>query len=940
MRARALCAAILAALAVAALPAPASAAFGINSFDVTFTNADGTTATQAGSHPFAMTTTLGANTDAEGRPDGRLKDFVFEQIAGLAGDTTAYERCTTLEFLEKDEATGTNACRIETAVGIAASATSEPGLWSTAPLFNLEPPPGVLLRLGFKAGGAENIVIDVSLSQTPPYKPVAAVRNTPEIVDVYGSKVQLWGDPSDSRHDELRGSCGFYVTKLPPGDIAGFQFEGQGESCHVSSRPRPLLTLPTTCSEPLLSSYEAISWAGQVDRGSRLTHDPAGNPIPFAECGGLSAFAPHLSTSPTTRAASSPTGLDISLGVDDSGLVTVGGRAQSDIRKVVLKLPEGMTANPAVAEGLEVCTQADLARESLGSAPGQGCPQASKLGSVEVDSPLIDKTISGALYQAAPYENPFGTLLAFYFVLKDPELGIIVKQAAKVIPDPDTGQLEGITEDIPQLPFSSFRLRFREGARSPLVSPPSCGPHTATAEITPWSGGPEAHVSSTFELIAGHDSTPCPTGPAPFDPGFQAGSESNAAGHHSPFSMRLTRRDGDQDLTRFDATLPPGVAATLAGVSQCTDAQIARAKQKSGRSELASPSCPANSQIGTTRAGAGVGSQLTYVSGSLYLAGPFGGAPLSAVAIVPAVAGPFDVGTVVVREALQVNPRTGVVSADGAHSDPIPHILAGIPLVVRDVQVDVDRPGFTLNPTSCNRLRTDASIWGGGENPFSTVDNAPVFRSARYQASSCASLGFAPRLWLKLRGGTRRGAFPALRAVLRPRAGNANIKRAVVRLPHSAFLEQGHFRTICTRVQYAASACPKAAIYGRVRAFTPLLAQPLEGPVYLRSSNHNLPDLVFDLHGLIDIEAVGRIDSKKGGIRTTFAGIPDAPITKVVLNMQGGRKGLIVNSTDICRGKHRANTRLLAHNSKRRTIKPLVRATCAKKRRHAGHRRR
>jgi hypothetical protein len=548
---------------------------------------------------------------------------------------------------------------------------------------------------------------------------------------------------------------------------------------------------------------------------------------------------------------------------------------------------------------------------------------------------LVADPVGGILYQAEPHANRAGdSLIAFYIVLKSPQLGILVKQPVRVEPDPRTGQLVAITDDVPQLPFSSFRLDFPSGERSALITPPTCGAHEARAQITPWSGQPDSLVTSSFQVSSGPGGGPCPSGGQPFSPGFDAGSKSRTAGSFSPFSMRLTRRDGDQDLTRFDATLPEGVLAKLAGVSQCTDAQIARAEAKSGRQEQAFPSCPANTRIGSVASGAGVGSELTYVEGSVYLGGPFAGAPLSAVAIVPAVAGPFDVGTVVVRQALRVNPVTGEVTADGARSDPIPHILAGIPLRVRDIQVHVDRPGFTINPTSCEAMATRASIWGGGANPFSLADDAPVGRSARFQAADCARLGFAPRLALRLKGGTRRGAHPALRAVLRPRPGHANIERTVVRLPRSAFLDQGHIRTICTRVQFAAERCPRGSIYGHVVAHSPLLAQPLRGPAYLRSSDNDLPDLVFDLRGLVDIESSARIDSVRGGIRATFAAIPDAPLTKVVVRMQGGKKGLIVNSRNLCasKRKNRATVRMGAHNGKRVKLRSALRAAGCKPR--------
>jgi hypothetical protein len=381
-------------------------------------------------------------------------------------------------------------------------------------------------------------------------------------------------------------------------------------------------------------------------------------------------------------------------------------------------------------------------------------------------------------------------------------------------------------------------------------------------------------------------------------------------------------------MTRFDAILPPGVVAKLAGVSKCSDAQIARAKAKTGIAERQNPSCPANSKIGTVQGGAGVGSQLTYVPGSIYLAGPFGGAPISAVAIVPAVAGPFDVGTVVYRQALVVNPRTGIVTADGTRSDPLPHILAGIPLRVRDVQVHVNRPSFTINPTSCDPFATKASIFGGGANPFNTADDRAVSRNARFQAANCSRLPFKPKLSLKLQGGTKRGDNPKLRSVYTPKPDGTNLKALVLRFPRSAFLDQGHIRTICTRVQFAAKACPPGAIYGHARVFTPILDEPLEGPLYLRSSNHNLPDVVLALHGLVDIEGVARVDSKKGGIRVTFTDLPDAPLSKAVVTMQGGKKGLIVNSTDLCARKHHANVQLDAQNNVRKTIKPVVQASC------------
>jgi hypothetical protein len=298
------------------------------------------------------------------------------------------------------------------------------------------------------------------------------------------------------------------------------------------------------------------------------------------------------------------------------------------------------------------------------------------------------------------------------------------------------------------------------------------------------------------------------------------------------------------------------------------------------------------------------------------------------VAIVPAVAGPFDVGTVVTRVALQLNPVTYQAEVDGSASEEIPHMLKGIPLKLRDLRVFVDRPQFMLNATNCEPQQAIATLVGSGADPFSPTDDVSLAVPDRYQAASCASLAFKPKLSLSLKGKTKRGGHPALTATVTPRSGDANIGGAVVRLPHSAFLEQSHIRTVCTRVQFAANQCPAGSIYGSAEAKTPLLDQPLSGPVYLRSSNHNLPDLVVALHGEFDIDLVGRIDSSKGGIRSSFESAPDAPVTTFTLSMQGGKKGLIVNSRNLCSSTNRALSEFTGQNQRRFISKPVVQPSC------------
>jgi hypothetical protein len=412
------------------LPVGAQAAFGINNFDVTFTGPDGTSATQAGSHPFAFTASLGANFNGE-ETEGQLEDLFFEQFPGLIGDTTSYPRCRISEFLELNE--GVNACPLETAVGISANTFSEPGSWITAPVFNLSPPPGVLLRLGFRIADTTNIVVDVGLSPYPPYGPVAVVHSPLQPEDVFGAKVQLWGHPADPAHDGLRGACGVYTATLAPGDIAGFEFENKsGKSCPVGPGHKPFLTLPTSCDEPILSFYEAFSWEGDMDFGSVLTHDLEGHPRALTGCAKL-GFSPAMAAAPTTKESQSPTGLDFSLDVHDEGLTSIAGIAESQIRDVVLALPMGVTASHAVVEGLAVCSEGELEQEGLEAAPGEGCPAGSQVGTVEVESPLIEESVMGAVYQATPYKNFAGDLpLAFYIVFKSHDLGIVIEQVVAV----------------------------------------------------------------------------------------------------------------------------------------------------------------------------------------------------------------------------------------------------------------------------------------------------------------------------------------------------------------------------------------------------------------------------------------------------------------------------------------------------------------------------
>jgi hypothetical protein len=924
--------------------------FGVERFSGVAEEEGGNPTSQAGSHPFQYTTTLQLNAGraskaSRGEQVVGARSIAVEQPAmtrnvrialpaGLVGNASAMPQCDMSIFLNGEG--GFNRCPDATIVGVTSATVVEnatQGLRRLAvPVFNLPPAHGEPARFGFMVL-ANPVVIDTEVDTEDSYKIAAKVRNITQVVQILAATTTFWGTPGDPRHDNARGwSC---VAGEPPGSTC--EPANLGETA--------FMRMPVQCSSPLDFGIELEPW--NVPLGSEVA-SASFTGAPLSGCNRV-PFDPTIHSSPTSKLAENPSGLEFELDMPNAGLLNKEGIAEGQAKKVEVTLPEGMSVNPSEGEGLAGCSPEEYARETLDSRPGEGCPEASKVGTVQVSTPLLpEEEAHGSLYVASPHDNPFDSLIALYIVARIPDRGILIKQPVRVDADPVTGQLTATSDELPQLPYSSFKLQFRPGGRAPLVTPPACGTYDVVSRFTPWSAqdpnnpapGEIVTRTSSFTVERGVDGGACPAGGTPpFHPNLLAGSINNAAGRYSPFNVRLTRNDGEQEFTDFSIKLPPGVVGKLAGIPFCSDAQIAAAKARTGPNggaeELASPSCPAASEIGHTLVGAGVGNSLTYVPGKLYLAGPYHGSPLSIVSITAAKVGPFDLGTVVVREALRINPETAEVFVDATGSDPIPHIIQGIPVHARDIRIYVDRPNFVLNPTSCERTSTASTVVGSGRDFGSAADDVPVTVTSPFQAADCASLGFKPRLSLTLRGKTRRGGNPALRAVLRPRPGDANAARISVALPHSEFLDNANFRTICTRVQFKAGAgngaeCPAGAVYGHARAWTPLFSKPLEGPVLLRSSEHPLPDLVLALHGLVDIDAVGRIDSVGGGIRNTFDFVPDAPITKVVVAFQGGRKGLFENSTDICLGKHRATVKMKGHNGRVHNFRTPLKPKCGK----------
>jgi hypothetical protein len=565
-------------------------------------------------------------------------------------------------------------------------------------------------------------------------------------------------------------------------------------------------------------------------------------------------------------------------------------------------LPDGFTVNPSAADGKSACTDQQA---RFGTKDAARCPETAKIGSLEIETALLPGPLPGYVYLGEPLP---GNRYRIFLVADG--FNVHVKLPGTLRPDPETGRAAVIFKDLPQTPFERFTLHIFGSERGALATPTRCGTYEVATTFTPWDPVLGDQVAKQhFTVDSGPNGTACPGASRPFNPRFQAGSSANSPGVHSAFNVELTRPDGNQFLKSLTVRTPPGFSANLKGIPYCPDSAIATLANTlySGLREMSASACPSASQIGSVTAGAGAGSKPFYAPGKVYLAGPYKSAPLSLVVVIPAVSGPYDLGNVAVRAAIEVDPRTARVSTV---SDVLPQILEGIPLRTRSIQVKIDRPKFALTPTNCAAHTTDGLI-GGDEG-------ASDAQSVHYQVANCANLPFKPRLSLKLNGGSKRGSHPALRATLTANPGDANIAGAVVAMPHAEFLDQAHIGTVCTRVQFSVNQCPPASIYGKARAFTPILGAPLEGPVYLRSSSHELPDLVADLHGQVDFELAATVDQKKGGIRTSFTGTPDVPVSKVVLSMQGGAKGLLQNSRDICAGKvPRADMRVTGQNGKR-----------------------
>ncbi len=925
--------------------APVLGSFEADLFDRAYP--DGSRARQAGDHPFEQRVNFDFSSESRISPIDGTRETLSTALVrtvevtlprGQIGNPEALPKCDPTVFADVGAVGNSTACppstqigylNIQTVVGGGRNGrgcciSSTNSLLTRVALYNLEPPKGTPVDLAFNAGGIVIGHIYASLDPAQNYAIRSVSPNISAGVNVRGTEVTLWGVPGDPAHDKFR-----YYSKAQPGNI--------GLGAPFAAPIHAFWTNPMDCAFDNGGDKIRIDSYSHPEEFSGVQEDP--HPLNVGGCDDLRfRFEPDVNLQPTSKAAGGPTGLDVHLElpqrsdeVDEAKKLYaeegfVKGVGTPPMKKVVVTFPEGMTVSPSAAQGLSSCSPEQI---GLGTNSPVTCPDSSQYGTLTLHTPAlpIDEQPEGFVYIAKQNDNPFHNFLSLYLVIQLPDRGILVKIPGRADLDPQTGQITTTFDDLPQFPVSDIEMNLKGGLRAGLVNPETCGKKTIEATFYSWHEPTVPHtVNSNYQITQNPDGSPCygDNSQRPFDPDLSGGTQNNRAGSYSPMELRLTRADLDQELSKVEGTAPPGLLASLKGVGRCTDAAIAAAANpdRTGIEEINSPSCPADSLVGSVDAGAGVGQVLTYVKGKVYLAGPYKGAPVSGVAIVPAVAGPFDLGVIVTRAPGYVNPKTAELHLV---TDPLPLIFKGVPVRVRDIQVHLNRNHFTLNPTNCEPFALTGTL-------FSSEGKSKQGGS-RFQAADCASLGFKPRLETRLFGGTHRGAHPKFRGVFKAREGDANVRGAVVTLPRSEFLDQAHIRTICTRVQFAAGGgngeqCPAGSIYGHAVAKTPLLEEELQGPVYLRSSNHNLPDLVADLHGIVNVEVVGRIDSIKGGIRANFEQIPDAPVESFTITMQGGKKGLLVNSRNICAHDYKINAEFKGQNGKEATLTPTLKASC------------
>lgn len=844
---------------------------------------------QAGSHP-DLTVDLGVVTNASNFPEEGLKNVDVDLPVGFAGNPTALAECTPSELSNTGKSAP--ACPTPSQVGIAeihVRGASGQDQRLKVGVFNISHGVDVAAQFGFNYSGVVGLI--TARVRPGDFGISSGSFSISQGEAVAGVRLILWGVPADPSHDSLRfqgesllggpfgGPSSAYLCGYPPARGTGTcpaicaVYVCGGKS---TDAPRtPFFSLPTSCPDkPIPFTLRADSWEnpGQYQTETR-TSDEDGTPFVIEGCERL-GFSPSVEVKNLSRSPDAPTGLDVNIKVpqpqDPEGL------ASANVRRVKMVFPEGMSVSPSSAAGLSACSPAQI---GLGTNDTPTCPTQSKLGTVTINTPLLKDPLVGDMILATQNDNPFKSLIALYIAAKGP--GFYLKLPGKVDLDPVTGRLTATFDNTPQLPFSEMKVNFIGGSQAALATPPKCGNYSTRVELTSWASDTPVTLDSPMTIDQN-------CAPKAFAPSFSAGTTNPAAGQYSPFSFTLTRSDGMPALSQISSVLPKGMLANIASVPQC-DPVPANAGF-----------CPAVSRIGSTSVLSGPGAQPLGLTGNVYLTGPYKDAPfgLSIVVNTAGQAGPFDLGVVVVRAGLYVDRNDAHVTVK---SDPLPTIIQGVPLRLRQVNVTIDRDKFMFNPTNCDKQ----SIFGS----FQALGGGSSDQAIPFQANGCGDLELKPKLKFALKGkkSTKDGTYPGVEATLTDPGGGSNYEQVEAKLPLALVLEPENAQALCKPEQAKAYNCPKTSIIGTATAKS-VLPHDLTGPVYFvegrridpktKREKATLPNLWIPLSAdgvTIDVRAKSQVDSIDRLV-TTFHDLPDAPIRSFKLKINGGKHGVLVVS--------------------------------------------
>jgi hypothetical protein len=887
--------------------------FELLGWDGWLTNSDGSTDTQAGSHPYQATFSFDLPVELKSNQlfpsGGEPRTIEVALPPGFLGDPTAAAQCTREQLIAER-------CPDASQVGIDTTSFNNIGL-ARQRVWNVVPPPGVPAEFAVNIGGIKAF-LDSTVRTGGDAGITTTATNVPQRL-LAGNVLTLWGVPGDPTHDPWRtanaGGCSREAS------VEDKRLRRCGTS-GLNPVLKPFLTLPTSCGAPQPFGVRVSSWQhpGAWTSTSFTTHDSTGDTTPFAGCEQL-AFGPSLSTAFESTLADSGTGLTADVEPQLGGLSVSSGLSSSAVKRATVTLPEGFVVNPGQAAGLRAC-QETPEQSAIGTQNPPSCPAASKIGTAKIKSPLLEtaaeKELVGNVYvlQSNPPE--------LHLLVAASADGINFKLVGVVHLNEATGRLTTtFGEDpaveasdpslaghmaLPQLPFSDFKLTFEGGAKAALVTPSQCGTFTTNANFTPWSSPFISDFSTTaaFGITSGVGGGACPSGPLPFSPSLAAGSTNTEAGAFTGFTQLLSRADGQQRIEKFQFKEPAGMAGMLSQVPLCPEAQA-----NAG-------SCGEASKIGHAIVAAGPGANpltLPQPGGPeipIYLTGPYHGAPFGLSISTPIVAGPFNLGTIVTRAKIEVDPSTAQITIT---TDPLPQIVDGVPTDLRSIYAVIDRSGFLFNPTNCTPQEFVGTATSAGG-----AATAPI--SSHFGIGACKGLKFSPKFSLATAGKTSKAAGASLITKLtypkEPQGSQANIAYVKVELPKQLPSRLTTLQKACTAAQFEANpaGCPAASIVGHAVVHTPVLPVPLTGPAYFVShGNEAFPSLTIVLQGYgVTIDLIGTTLIRKGVTSTTFKSVPDVPFETFELALPQGANSALAANGNLCTSKLQMSIEYHAQN--------------------------